>query len=82
MPTPSSCDLYRVVIDDPQAQPLLLQVTQRIARILWGSATAYRLGMLSRFTNLDNPFDPGSPRHAMFDNGSMQLVNMNVWINT
>ena len=78
MPTPTSRDLYRVGIDQPQAQPLILQVTQRMCRVLWGSATAYRLGLLSRFTRLDNPYPPESLGHDLFDKGTMQITQLHV----
>ena len=74
MPTPTIPDLYKVAIDAPQAQPLILQVSQRIARHIWGSATAYRLGMLSRLIGLDNPYDPDSHAADLFDRGQVHVL--------
>ena len=80
MTKPTFPDLYRVGIDQPQAQPLILQVTQRMCRVLWGSATAYRLGLLSRFTRLDNPYPPEHNLHDLFDKGSMQITQLHMTV--
>lgn len=69
MSRPTIHSLYKVEIDDPQAQPLLLAVTQRIARRVWGSSTAYRLGLLSRLTGLDCPYPQDSHQGDLFERG-------------
>ena len=78
MPSQTIHDLYKVALTDPQAQPLILQFTQLIARHVWGVATAYRLGLLSNLTGLANPYPPDVVNHDLFEKGAMTPVKLRI----